>query len=53
MPLEIHGFAILFSPDGCIKADELTINKGEFAIIPESFGKVRVEGEGEVIYVTL
>lgn len=53
LPLEIQGFTILFSPDGCIKADELTINKGEFAIIPESFGKVRVEGEGEVIYVTL
>lgn len=53
LPIELEGFAILFSPDFSVKAGDLEINKGEFAIIPESCEKVKVEGEGEIIYVTL
>ncbi|MBQ7039115.1 MAG: hypothetical protein IJN39_00945, partial [Clostridia bacterium] len=53
LPLTISGFAIVFSPNGEIKVDNLVLSKGEFAIIPESAGIVNVEGEGEVIYVTL
>jgi len=53
LPINLSGFSIVFAPDGEISVDDLVLRKGEFAIVPESAGMVNVEGEGEVIYVTL
>ena len=53
LPIKLSGFCIVFAPDGEISVDDLVLRKGEFAIVPESAGMVNVEGEGEVIYVTM
>lgn len=54
LPFALKGFAILFAESDKINVDnELTLEKGEFAVIPESAGETVISGEGEVIYVTL
>lgn len=53
LPIKLSGFCIVFAPDGEVSVDDLVLRKGEFAIVPESAGMVNVEGEGEVIYVTM
>lgn len=53
LPLNLKGFAMIFAKDGDVNMGDLTLSKGEFGIIPASCGEIKLEGKGEIVYVTL
>lgn len=53
LPFSLCGFSIIFARDGRVSAGDLTLEKGECAIIPASAGEISLSGEGTAVYVKL